>query len=87
MENLPPSDDHKESIFNENSYPNLTIKVFRKTNKPMVVSLNSGELYDPAAGMMEDAGIPVFRKIDRALKALGRFVEFKTSHRKSPVGD
>jgi hypothetical protein len=40
----------------------------------MVASLNSGKLFDPAVQMMEDAGIPCFRKIDRAMKALGFFI-------------
>lgn len=75
MENLPAGPDHKEDILHENSYPNLTIRAFKGTKKPMVASLNSGKLFDPAVQMMEEAGIPCFRKIDRAMKALGFFVE------------
>lgn len=74
MENLPAGEGHKEDIAHENSYPNVTIRLFRATRKPMVVSLNSGSLFDPAAHMMEDAGIPTFRKIDRAMKALETYV-------------
>ncbi|MFA4947127.1 MAG: acetate--CoA ligase family protein [Candidatus Krumholzibacteriia bacterium] len=75
MENLPAGADHKEDILHENSYPNVTIRAFKATTKPMVASLNSGRLFDPAVQMMEDAGIPCFRKIDRAMKALGFFIE------------
>ncbi len=75
MENLPAGPDHKEDILHENSYPNLTIRAFKGTKKPMVVSLNSGMLFDPAVHMMEEAGLPCFRKIDRAMKALGFFIE------------
>jgi acyl-CoA synthetase (NDP forming) len=75
MENLPAGPDHKEDILHENSYPNLTIRAFKATTKPMVASLNSGRLFDPAVRMMEDAGIPCFRKIDRAMKALRFFIE------------
>jgi acyl-CoA synthetase (NDP forming) len=75
MENLPAGPDHKEDILHENSYPNLTIRAFKGTKKPMVASLNSGSLFDPAVRMMEEAGIPCFRKIDRAMKALGLFIE------------
>jgi acyl-CoA synthetase (NDP forming) len=75
MENLPAGTDHKEDILHENSYPNVTIRAFKATTKPMVASLNSGRLFDPAVQMMEDAGIPCFRKIDRAMKALGFFIE------------
>ncbi len=74
MENLPSGEGHDEDIRRENSYPNVTIRVFRATEKPMVACLNSGALYDPAVRMIEDAGIPCFRKIDRAARALGLFV-------------
>jgi acyl-CoA synthetase (NDP forming) len=74
MENLPAGEDHGEDILHENSYPNATIRAFKRTTKPMVVCLNSGRLYDPAVIMMENAGIPCFRKIDRAMKALDLFM-------------
>ena len=74
MVTLPRGDNHGEDISREDSYPNITIDVFRKTDKPMIVSLDSGKLYDPAIEMMEDAGIPCFRKIDRAMKALDVFL-------------
>lgn len=75
MENLPAGEGYSENILHENSYPNVTIRVFNSTSKPMIVCLNSGPLYDPAVRMMEDAGIPCYRKIDRAMKALGLFVD------------
>lgn len=77
MENLAAGEGHNEDIRRENSYPNVTIRVFRSTAKPMVACLNSGPLYDPAARMIEDAGIPCYRKIDRAMKAFGLFVRHR----------
>jgi acyl-CoA synthetase (NDP forming) len=74
MENLEAGEGHGEDIRHENSYPNVTIRVFRGTTKPMVACLNSGRLYDPAVRMIEEAGIPCFRKIDRAMRALDLFV-------------
>jgi acyl-CoA synthetase (NDP forming) len=81
MENLTAGEGHSEDILHENSYPNVTIRVFRGTAKPMVACLNSGPLYDPAVRMIEDAGIPCFRKIDRATRALGLFMASRTSPR------
>ena len=75
MENLPASPEHDEDIEHEDSYPNVTIRVFKNAKKPMVVSLNSGPMYDPAVRMMESAGVPVFRKVDRAIRALETFIE------------
>lgn len=74
MENLPAGEGHGEDILHENSYPNVTIRIFKKADKPMIACLNSGRLYDPTVQMMEDAGIPCFRKIDRAMKALDLFI-------------
>jgi len=77
MENLPAGEGHSEDILHESSYPNTTIRVFKGTSKPMVACLNSGRLYDPAVQMMEEAGIPCFRKIDRAMKALELFIRHR----------
>jgi acyl-CoA synthetase (NDP forming) len=74
METLPAGKGHGEDIRNEDSFPNVTIRVFRSTTKPMVVSVDSGSLYDPAVEMMEEAGVPVFRKVDRAMKALDNYL-------------
>ena len=74
METLPAGEGHGEDLRHENSFPNVTIRIFESTTKPMVVSVDSGPLYDPAVEMMEDAGVPVFRKVDRAMKALDNFL-------------
>jgi acyl-CoA synthetase (NDP forming) len=74
QENLPPGPGHHEDIAREGSHPNTIIRLFRATGKPMVVCMNEGAFYDPCVEMMERAGVPVFRKIDRAIGALGTFV-------------
>ncbi len=74
METLPAGPGHREDLRHDDSYPSVTIRLFKKTKKPMVVSVDSGELYDPAVDMMEDAGVPCFRKIDRTMKALDNFL-------------
>ncbi len=43
--------------------------------KPVVVSIDSGELFDPMAKACEEAGIPTFRSADEACKALGLYIE------------
>lgn len=74
QENLPPGPGHGEDIAREGSHPNTIIRLFRSTGKPMVVCMNEGAFYDPSVEMMERAGVPVFRKIDRAAGALGTFI-------------
>lgn len=61
---------HQENIFSMHSIPARLIKAYREMDKPMVVAIDSGRLYDPFVQMLERNGIPVYRKIDRASRAL-----------------
>ncbi|MCK4549654.1 MAG: acetate--CoA ligase family protein [Candidatus Krumholzibacteria bacterium] len=74
QENLPPGPGHREDIGRESSHPNTMIRLFHSTEKPIVLCLNEGVIYDPAVEMMERAGVPVFRKIDRATRAMDIFL-------------
>ena len=75
QENLAKGTGHNEDIRNTNSHPNTIIRLVNGTKKPVVVSLNGGKIYDPAAKMMEKSGVCVFRNIGRAIKALDKFLE------------
>lgn len=77
LENLERSDEHKEDISRETSLPNRMVRVFKDTKKPVVFAIDSGALYDPFVAMMEKAGLPCFRKIDRAIRALSNFITHK----------
>ena len=77
QENLPAGPGHGEDITRESSHPNTIIRLFRSTDKPMVVCFNEGPIYDPAVEMMERAGVPVFRKIDRATRAMDIFLKIR----------
>ncbi len=65
-----------EDIERPTSFPKRIIEVFNKYDKPMVVAIDSGELFDPAVAMMKHNGIPVYRKIDKATRALSAFVNY-----------
>jgi acyl-CoA synthetase (NDP forming) len=69
---------HDENVFGMHSLPSEIAKVFAETDKPMVVTIDSGRLYDPGVLMLERAGVPVYRKIDRASRALSTFVRSQT---------
>ena len=57
-----------ESMFN-------MIEDYSKTSdKPFVVVVDSGELFDPACKIIKT--FPVFREADRAIKALSKYVEY-----------
>nr|MEE4268359.1 acetate--CoA ligase family protein [Candidatus Krumholzibacteria bacterium] len=76
LDNLPahPEGKHPEDLTREGSQPRRMIQILQSSSKPAVVVVDSGELYDPMCRMIESAGIPVFRKIDRAARALAAFV-------------
>ena len=66
--------NHHENLFGRDSLPMLVAELFRETRKPVVVTIDSGRLYDPGALLLERAGVPVYRKIDRAGRALSAFI-------------
>lgn len=70
---------HREDLMGEKSLPSGMIRIFRSSRKPMVAAIDSGRLYDPFAAMLEEAGIPTFRKIDRAMAAASAFCRARTS--------
>jgi acyl-CoA synthetase (NDP forming) len=72
LDNLAPdlSGAHTENIFSPGSLAQELLRLFRATKKPMVVNVDSGRLYDDFVMVLQRGGIPVYRKIDRASRAL-----------------
>ncbi len=75
LQTLAPSEMHHEDIFNPQSIGRRLVEVFRRTKKPVVVNVDAGTLYDPLAKMLEEAGLPVFRRSDEALRFLAKFIQ------------
>lgn len=74
LDDLAPGEGHGEDIGRAGSLPSRLIRLFRQSRKPMVFSVDAGQLYDPCVRMMLRAGLPTFRKVDRATRALAAFV-------------
>jgi len=72
LDNLAPdlAGTHSENIYGSRSLPKEIIRLFRNTKKPIVVSVDSGRLYDDFVIMLQRSGVPTYRKIDRASRAL-----------------
>ncbi len=49
-------------------------RLFKATDKPLVVVVDAGALYQPLVDVLEAAGLPVFRRADEAVRALGVFL-------------
>jgi acyl-CoA synthetase (NDP forming) len=71
---------HREDLLNSGSLGRQWVEIVGASDKPTVLVVDSGRLYDPLCRMLEEAGIPVFRKIDRAARALAAFVATESSH-------
>jgi hypothetical protein len=74
LETLPKGDPHGEDVAGPSGLATLLASVFRATAKPAVFAVDSGALYDPLAATLRRAGLPTFRRIDRATRALARFL-------------
>jgi len=74
LQTLPPGDVHHENIYAENSLAGYLVRGFKKTDKPMIVNIDAGRLFDPLADYLEKNGLPVFRRCDRAVSFLRRYV-------------
>lgn len=77
LNTLPAGPGHNEDITREDSVPSGLIRIARQTQKPLIVCVDSGRLYDPMARQMEMAGLPVFRRIDRATRAMSVYVNYR----------
>lgn len=69
----PDPKEHQENAHAEGSLPRELVRLFRSTPKPIVASIDSGAIYDACVRVMQQGGIPTFRKIDRAMRAMGTY--------------
>ena len=74
LDSLAPGPGHDEDVRGPAGLATLLAGVFHSTRKPIVFSVDSGAPYDPLAEALRAAGLPTFRRVDRATRALARFV-------------
>jgi len=79
LETLARGAGHEEDAGRDTSLPSRLIRLFRGTSKPVVFSVDAGPLYDPCVQAMKGAGLPCFRKVDRATRALATFVSARAA--------
>jgi len=71
LRTLPKGHGHDEDCARADAIAGLLGVIRREVAKPWVVAVDAGVRYDPFVARLEDAGIPTFRTLDRALRALG----------------
>ena len=74
LNNLPKSPEHRENLSGVSSQAALFTEIIQASRKPTVAVIDSGSLYDPLVLALARAGVPVFRKIDRAARSMSRFL-------------
>ncbi|HSD65284.1 MAG TPA: acetate--CoA ligase family protein [Vicinamibacteria bacterium] len=74
LDSLARGEGHREDVEGERGLATLLARFFEATAKPVVFSVDSGTLYDPLATALRRAGLPTFRRVDRATHALARFI-------------
>ncbi len=74
QQTLPPGPGHGEDLAGPGSFATRLIELSRTTEKPFVVNIDAGALYTPLADHLEQAGLPVFRRADEAVRFLRAYV-------------
>jgi acyl-CoA synthetase (NDP forming) len=74
LQTLVPSAAHGEDITSPQSVGRRLVEIIGRTDKPVVVNIDAGSLYDPLAEMLSGSGVPVFRRSDEALRFLAKYI-------------
>jgi acyl-CoA synthetase (NDP forming) len=77
LQTLPGEPGAKQSVLNSTSVCQLLPQIALQKGKPVVMVVDSGELFDPMEAALVEGGLPVFRSADRAMRALCRWMEIK----------
>ena len=70
---LEPGPGHDDDVGAPDAIAARLVGLWAGTTKPWVAAVDAGERYDALAGLLEEGGIPTFRTVDRAVRALGRW--------------
>ncbi len=66
----------EENYLDTDAIGPLLVEAFRKTKKPVVVSVNAGKHYQALVHYLEENGLPVFSDIRSAIRSLDAFAAY-----------
>jgi acyl-CoA synthetase (NDP forming) len=75
MQTLPQGIIPNESLDSEDGIVLRISRLFKSCDKPLIVVVDSGPLYDPLADAFQNQGLPVFRSADQAVWILGKYIQ------------
>jgi len=70
-----------ESYLDEDAIGPLLVKVAKRHQKPIVVSVNAGKHFTPFVQYLEENGLPVYGDIRSAVRSLDAFASYWTQHK------
>ena len=68
----------------QREHENIARRIIRqaqRSDKPIVVSVNAGTMYNLLAETLEEGGVPTFTTAERAMTALNRLLDFRLRNR------
>ncbi len=77
---LPSGPTHGEDLLAPTGVAARLGRLFQSSEKPWIVVVDSGALFDPFVTALEAQGIPTFRAADQALKLFNAFCRAALSH-------
>jgi acyl-CoA synthetase (NDP forming) len=75
LHTLPKGKSPAKAFASENNIAKLIPNLAARFNKPLVMVVDSGPLYDPLADALQQGGLPVFRSADQAVWVLGKYIQ------------
>ncbi len=82
MKSLPPGVDPAghDTLDASTSLPHLFPPIVAASSKPILVTVDSGPLYDPLAEGLRKGGVPTFRSVDSAMRGFQRYLAYRLGH-------
>jgi acyl-CoA synthetase (NDP forming) len=85
LNTLPASPAHGEDNAGMEAIASRLGALWERTNKPWVIVVDAGRPYDCLADRLNRFGIPVFRQMDRALRALELLARYEAARSQSEI--
>ncbi len=79
LQTLAPDTGHSEDAAAPGAVAALLGDLWARSDKAWVTVVDGGRRYDAMAGLLLAAGIPTFRRTDRAVRALGQYAAMRTT--------
>lgn len=81
LHTLPEEDIGEDPLTDSHDIVKRITVLHENSEKPLVMVVDSGPLYDHLATALEQGGLPVFRSADQAVRVVGKYVRSRLVHK------